>query len=136
MSNYKVQILELNKYVKTYIAPSSVHGVGVFALRDVPEGQPLYTDITPRMYNLPYKEFRNLFTGIKKLITERWPTVVTGSAFVYPDTRIQAFMNHSDDPNYDAINDVTLRKIKKGEEVFEDYRKINGWAEVFPFLKS
>jgi SET domain-containing protein len=134
MSNYQKQILELNTYVKTYIAPSPIHGVGVFALRDIPKGQKLYTDIIPKLYNLPAKEFKNLFPEVKKHLMGRWPQVVNGSAFGFPDTRIQAFLNHSYTPNYDAKNDVALVDIKQGEEVTEDYREIPGWEKVFVWI--
>lgn len=136
MSNYTKQIVELNNYVKTKIAPSKVHGVGVFALRDIPKGQKLYTDMAPRMYNLPYKEFRNLFPEVRKIILGRWPQIVNGSAFVFPDTRIQAFMNHSDTPNYDAVNDVALDDITEDTEITEDYRKIPGWEKIHTWLIS
>jgi SET domain-containing protein len=132
--SYQRQIDELNTYVKTRIAPSPIHGVGVFAIHDIAKGTKLYTDMIPKMYNLPYKEFRNLFPTVRKLILERWPQIVNGSAFAYPDTRIQAFMNHSDDPNYDAVCDITLRDIKSGQEVTEDYTKIEGCEKVHDWL--
>lgn len=136
MSNYTRQIQELNTYVKTKIAPSPIDGVGVFAIHDIPEGQKLYVDMVPRLYNLPYKEFGNLFPTVKKYLLERWPQIVNGSAFGYPDTRIQAFMNHSDTPNYDAEKDVTLRYIKSGEEITEDYRKIPGYEKIYSWLAN
>ncbi len=132
--SHQTQLDELNSRVKTYIAPSPIHGVGVFALRSLPVGAKLYTDIIPKMYNLPHNEFSKLFPEVRDLLLERWPQIVNGSHFAYPDTRIQAFMNHSDTPNYDAVNDATLREIKKGEEITEDYRLIEGWGQVFPFL--
>lgn len=134
--SYQRQIDELNTYVKTYIGPSKIHGVGVFALRDIPEGSKLFADMTPRLYDLPHKEFQNLLPEIAQYIIERFPTVVKGSLFGYPDTRVVAFMNHSDKPNYDAINDVVLRQIEKGEEITEDYRLIDGYQIAFPWLKS
>lgn len=136
MSNYVTQIQELNTYVKTYLAPSEIDGVGVFALRDIPKGQKLYLDMIPKLYNLPHKEFSNLFPTVRKEILARFPLIVRGSAFAYPTTRISAYMNHSNEPNYDAVNDVVLRDIKSGEEITEDYRKIDGSEEVFSFLKK
>lgn len=136
MSNYTRQIQELNTYVKTRLAPSKIHGVGVHALRDIPKGQKLYTDMMTKLYNLPYKEFNNLFPTVRKLLLEQWPQIINGSAFAYPNARLQAYMNHSDDPNYDAVNDVTLRDIKSGEEITEDYRKIEGCGKLFPFLEE
>ena len=130
------QSRELNEYVKTRIAPSSVHGVGVFALRDIKQGEKLYTDMRPKIYTLPYAEFNELNKEVREYLLERWPQVVNGSAFGFPDTRIQAFMNHSDAPNYDAHTDVALTDIKAGEEIFEDYRVIEGWDKVFAFLQN
>lgn len=134
--SYKIQIEELNRYVKTKLAPSPVHGIGVFAMRDIPKGQKLYIDMQPKLYNLPYSEFRNLFPEVRDDILSRWPNVLNGSYFGYPDTRITAYMNHSETPNYDAINDEVLEDIAAGEEIFEDYRKIARADEVFPFLKE
>lgn len=124
----------LNTMVKCRIAPSDIHGVGVFAIRDIEKGQKLYSDIVPSVFTIPYSSFGKLFPEVKELLLERFPHVVNGSAFVWPDTRLQAYMNHSDDPNYDAINDVTLKQIKTGEEVTEDYRKIESWEKVYPWL--
>ena len=131
---FRVQIQELNEYVLTYIAPSKIAGVGVFAMRDIKKGAKLYTDTAMRIYNLPIAYFEYLRPEIAKLLLERWPQIVNGSNFIYPDTRIQAFMNHSDDPNYNAVDDVALRDIAKGEEITEDYKKIQGYAQVFPWL--
>jgi SET domain-containing protein len=136
MSNYKAQEVELNMYVKTCLAPSDIHGVGVFALRTIPKGQKLYTDMVPKLYNLPYKSFKNLFPEIQKQLLGQFPQIVNGSAFAYPTTRIQAWINHSEDPNYDAVNDVALKTIRKGQEITEDYRKIEGYEKVFDFIKD
>jgi len=48
---------------------------------------------------------------------------------------MSAYLNHSDDPNYDAKNNVCLRDIKKGEEITENYRLIPSYTQVFPWLK-
>lgn len=131
---FKVQIQELNAYVLTRLASSSIHGVGVFALKDIPKGSRLFTDIAMRIYNLPFGYFEYLRPEVKQILLERWPQIVNGSNFIYPDTRIQAFMNHSEDPSYDAVNDITLKDIKEGEEVTENYKLIKGYAQVFPWL--
>ena len=47
-----------------------------------------------------------------------------------------AFMNHSNSPNYNSVTDMMLRDAKKGEEVFEDYRLIENWEVVFPWIKD
>lgn len=130
------QIRELNHYVRTKLAPSNIDGVGVFALRDIKKGEPLFTDMMTKLYNLPYSEFDKLRPEVAENLLQSFPLIVKGSAFAYPLTRTQAFLNHSEEPNYDAMTDIALRDIKAGEEVTEDYRKIEGWEDVFTFLKK
>ena len=124
------QPAQLNSFCKTRIAPSKIHGVGLFALRDIDKGQKLYADIVPYVFTLPYSSFNKLFPEVRQLLLERFPLVTRGSAFVFPDTRLQAYINHSFDPNYDCVNDVLLKDVKKGEEITEDYRLIESWEEV------
>lgn len=128
------QIAYLNKIVKTRIAPSDIQGVGVFALRDIEKGEKLYANLFPQLYSLSYANFGKLLKEVKQLLLERWPQVINGSKFAYPDTNIQAYMNHADDPNYDGQTDMALRDIKEGEEITEDYRKVPNYKKAYPFL--
>src|SRR3990167_6990106 len=130
------QAAKLNTYCKSRIAPSKIHGVGVFAIRDISKGQKLYADIVPEVFNLPYSSFNYLFPAVRQLLLERFPLVTKGSMFVYPDTRLQAYINHSDTPNYDCLTDTTLCDIPEGEEITEDYRVIEGWEIAHPWLKK
>ena len=130
------QVQELNTYVKTKIAPSKIHGVGVFALRDIPKGQKLYADMMTKVYTLRYSSFGKLFPEVKEMLLERFPLIVNGSNFLYPDTRIVAFMNHSEKPNYNAKSDLVLVDIKEGDEITENYKNIEGWKIVFGWLKE
>lgn len=132
--NTEQQIVMLNTWVKTKIQPSSVHGVGLFAIRDIPKGQKLYADIFPQPFKIPFSSIKKLFPEVSQLLLERWPQIVNDSGFMYPDIFLQAYCNHSDDPNYDGNSDLTLREIKKGEEIFEDYRKIPNYKKVFKWL--
>lgn len=129
-------IEKLNTECKLRLAPSSVHGIGVFAIRDIPRGQRIYSDNMPVLYRLPYANFGKLFPEVSEILLERNPTIPLGSLFVYPDARMQAYMNHSDTPNYNAQLDLVMVDIPKGTEVFEDYRRIEGWEEIFPWLKK
>jgi hypothetical protein len=135
VASYEAQVKEINELVKIRVAPSDTHGVGVFALRDIPKGSKLYADIAPLVYNLPYNWFGKLREEVRELLVERFPLVVSGSGFAIPDTRFLAYMNHSDIPNYDAVKDETLLDIQEGEEIFEDYKKIDTWRQVYPWLK-
>ena len=134
--NGKEQAAWLNSVVKLHLGASKVHGVGVFALRSIAKGQKLHGDAYPQPYNLVYSSFGKLFPEVRDLLLERWPNVVNGSSFAYPDTAFQCYMNHSDTPNYDANTDLALEDIGAGEEIFEDYRLIRGWEKVYPWLKK
>lgn len=129
------QINTLIKWVNVRLAPSSIHGIGVFALKDIPKGTKLYMDIMPELFTLSYKKVKNnLPPEISTLLLERWPLIKQGSPFVFPDARYVAYCNHSDDANYDAFNDVTRKDIKAGEEVTEDYRNIPDYESLFDFV--
>mgnify|MGYP001615623930 FL=1 len=115
----------LNQSVFCTLAPSPVHGVGVFAIRDIPKGQKMSCQelSRPQILRMLPKELEKLRPEIKKLILQRWPIVTTTGYFQSPnhDVFLLAFINHSDTPNYDKINDTALRDIKMGEEIFEHY---------------
>ena len=133
---HEIQKVELNERVKVRVAPSKIHGVGIFALRYIGKGEKLYAEHMPVLYTLPYSSFDELYPQVRQLLLERWPSVVNGAKFVYPTERIQALMNHSDSPNYDAIRDIMLEDVKEGEEITEDYRLISGWEVAHPWLAS
>jgi hypothetical protein len=135
MNKNDIQLNSLIRWVNVKIAPSEIDGVGIFALKDITAGSKLYMDIMPEIFNVPYKKlYNNTPAYIHDTILERWPLVKQDTPFVYPDARYVAYCNHSDGANYDAENDVALRDIKAGEEITEDYRKIEGHEEVFKFL--
>ncbi len=130
----KTAIDTLNEIVKIRVGVSSVHGVGVIAMRDLKKGEKLQADAIPHAFDVPYTQFKKLRPEIRQLLLERWPQIVNGSPFLYPDTKMGAYMNHSDTPNYDPINDKMLKNVKAEEEIFEDYRNIDGYALAFPWL--
>lgn len=120
--------------MKTRLAPSKIHGIGVFALRDISKGEKLYADVRPTVYTLTYADTKKLRPKIREIILGQWPNIINGSHFAYPTTRIQAFVNHSDTPNYDGQNDVMFTDVKVGEEITENYRVIQNYEKIFPFL--
>ncbi len=132
--NKRLQIAELTNYIKVRLAPSKIHGVGLIALRDLKAGTRLYADIVPKVYTLSLSELKKLPKESWEMILEQWPQIVNGSKFAYPTTKIQAFCNHSNTPNYNAKTDVLLEDVKKGDEITEDYRAIEGYKQVFPWI--
>ena len=105
------------------IAPSKVHGIGVFAIRDIPKGQRIYairdTEKAEWLEYIPSQTH----PAIIRLIQQRWPLAFNGAPYQSPnyDVRLLSFMNHSATPNYDNHTDCALKEIKEGEEIFEDY---------------
>ena len=127
---------KLNNSVWCTLRPSSVHGVGVFAIRDIPKGT-LLTDYTftkanlpqfPKRYKCTWEEFSKLLPEIQAMIldrvlfSERHNT--TYLSFISPNRHavLQLFMNHSNTPNSDGI--YALRDIQKDEEVTEDFAHV------------
>lgn len=130
----KTQVNLLNEIVKVKLAPSWVHGVGVFALRNIKKGENLYLNAIPHQLDLPYRMFKGLNKEIREILLGHFPLILEGSHFWYPVNQMAAYLNHSDTPNCDAKEDKALKDIKRGEEIFEDYRLIKNYAKVFSFL--
>lgn len=131
----KQAIKMVNDVAKVRLAPSQVHGIGVFAIRDIKKGERVYADAMPNMLDIPYKDFGQIRPEIVELILGRFPRVIDGSQFMVPDTLMQLYMNHSDTPNYDNKTDKALKKIKAGEEILENYKAIAGWEIAHPWLR-
>lgn len=133
------QIDELNETVRCKVAPSRIHGVGVFAMRNLKKGDRLYICPAERKwFTVPYEKLNKLRPEVRELILSRWASIINGSYFLSPndDCWLLLFCNHSDNPNYDVKTDTALRDIKAGEEVTEDYRPMINSDIAFPFLKK
>lgn len=130
----KEALIVLNDLVKIKIAPSLIHGVGVFAMRDMKKGDKLYADSIPHAFDVPYKMLFRLRKDVRDIILGHWPQVINGSHFLYPVTKFTAYLNHQDDANYDAVKDVLLKDVKAGEEITENYKLIENWGKVFKWL--
>jgi len=139
--NQQGQEIQLNSMVKVELKPSKIHGIGVFAIRDISMLEKMYLDSMPVVFNFPYSSFGKLFPEVRKVLLERNPQIITGSAFAYPDVRFLSYTNHADSgygkgtANYDLKNDQSLRDIKKGDEIMMDYRLIDGYKKVYDWLE-
>ena len=135
-TNQDQQINALNTHIKAEIGVSKIDGVGVIAVTDIKKGERVYADKMPSIYTISYGNFGKLFPYVRELILKRWPSVVNGSKFIYPDARLVSFMNHSKDDNYDPKTDTALKDIYKGEEILEDYTLMPNWDKVWPINKN
>src|SRR3990167_5479526 len=136
MNNQEQAIAQLNTIIKANLGVSKVNGIGVIAIRDIKKGEKIFADKLPSIYHIPYGSIGKLFPEARKIILERWPSVVNGSKFIYPDARLVSFMNHSPNPNYDPETDTALTDINIGEEILEDYTKMPNWDKVWPPNKN
>ncbi len=116
------QINILNNSVYCRLAPSKIHGIGVFAIRDIPMGTYL---TLARDFRIPSGYFHLILPEIQELILDRMVFRLSETLFWFQspnkDANLVAFMNHSDDPN--SNGNYAIRDIKKGEEVTEDFRR-------------
>lgn len=123
----------LNTTVWARLGPSVIHGVGVFAIRDIPKGTQI-TDFNlndfrnQRPLRINYKDFEKILPEIRALIldyvTFLYHKKIPEFSFFSPNQNacLQSFMNHSDKPNSDGV--WSLKAIKKGEEITENYRDL------------
>lgn len=130
-------IEHLNNTVWATIKPSKIHGVGVFAIRDIPKDTQIWAKKHLNIKTLQTDSFKGLHQAILELIKQRWPLALNGDSFISPndDVRLLSFMNHSDSPNYDPYTDKVLCDIMEGEEITEDYKIVPNYKEIYPFLK-
>lgn len=105
------------------IAPSTIHGVGVFTIRDVKKGERMGCRGVPNQTSLQLDSLDGLLPEVRELIEQRWTLAKTGGVFQSPndDARLISFMNHSNSANYNHTTDEALVDIKKDTEVLENY---------------
>ena len=132
------QINEINSTVRCTLAPSPIHGIGVFALRTIQKGERCYCtpNVIPKFYNIPYGSIPKLLPEVRELVLDHWACIVNGSVFQSPndDAGLLFFMNHSRNPNYDVVSDIALQDIPAGTEVLEDYRCMENYQKVYDWL--
>ena len=126
-------IKDLEEDVYCRLRPSKIHGVGIFAIRDIPKGKDPFKSFLPYKFVAVDVEavFQNpkIDPAVKELASDMY-SVVDGKLYLYKGglngIDISFFLNHSEKPNLIATQDgetfVSMRKIKKGEELFSDHR--------------
>jgi SET domain-containing protein len=129
MPKTKKQLFEhLSQGVYCHLGVSAVHGIGVFAIRAIPKGvEPLRSLIRFDDIKFTHKEIKKLPPGVRREI----------KMFCYYDdehvhipriglnaANLSVYLNHSKTPNVKFKKNgelVSLRAIKKGEELLMDY---------------
>ncbi len=130
MQKAKQEILNSLKNTYCRIKPSLINGVGVFAIRDIPKGKnPFNIAKANEWQKFNVSELKVLDKEVFKMV-ESFFTIQKDNTVYIPkgglnEMNISYFMNDSANPNVkiikDEVNFITLRKIKKGEELTVSY---------------
>lgn len=120
----------LDNLKSTYIAKSTVHECGLFAKDDIAQGTNLgYLDgqiIDWDYYNQLCNQL-DFEASVKQYFFLEWNALSPSQLLVRPLRTKYSYINHSRNPNLilnsSPLAVVAMRDIKKGEELFLDYRK-------------
>jgi len=108
--------------VKTYVGPSNIEGVGLFAAEFIPAGTLIFQEDEYTKF-ITREDYSNM-SEIQREFFDRYSYFVNGLYKVSMDN--DRFTNHSSTPNTIDIGDVTVARlnIHKGEEITADYKDL------------
>jgi len=118
--------------VKAYIAPSGIHGMGLFAGEPIAKGSVVWGFDPPVDQRFKPEQLRDM-SGEMKLFLSRYAYSDRGTLVLCGDHA--RFMNHSSEAN--CGNDPTrqytlaLRDIAQGEELTDNYSTMEDSWEPF-----
>ncbi|PJZ71122.1 SET domain-containing protein-lysine N-methyltransferase [Leptospira perolatii] len=128
--------------VPTYVDNSPIGGLGLFAGRDIEEGELVWEFDPKTVWILSKEEVEALPKRFIELI-HTYSYLSNGNWYFCVDN--SRFMNHSDDPNTIEVRasedidsnpmgkDRAIRRIKAGEELTCNYKKFDQhWSEKLP----
>jgi len=130
MNKAKQRILHGLKNTYCRLQPSKIQGIGVFAIRDIPKGTDPFQRIRKEAwYKFKVSELKLLGQEQLSLLQHFFADNNDGTVYISDSglngMDISYFQNNSKKPNTRTIDGgehfVTLRKIKKGEELTVSY---------------
>ena len=106
-----------------YVAPSPIHGLGVFSACFIPKGTRTWEFHPAIDILIPRAELAGLPAHVLRLVAMRTEYLVDQDAYLWGMDGDQ-FVNHTDDPSIRKVGSewITCRDIGIGEEVTYDYR--------------
>jgi hypothetical protein len=115
--------------VYTRLGVSKIHGVGVFAICDIPKGTNIFSNDECEMVWVDEADIGNIDSELKRLYDDF--CVIKNGKYGCPKNfnmlTVGWYLNESkDNPNVLCTDDydfIALRNIKKGEEITIDYSK-------------
>ena len=125
-------IKQLAESTYVMIQPSPIHGIGVFAIRDIPKGtQDIFSQGFGDWIEVSREEVEALPEHSKALVENH--CLFDEKSYFIPEYGFKMldlviYLNHSDTPNVISINDgerfEAIRDIQVGEELLVDYGTI------------
>ena len=117
-----------SKHTWTRLAPSKIHGVGVFAIIDIPENCDIFPDCLNRFKEVDVKKLEGLPDPVQKMAKdllyydeeEIWIPDLTLNQI-----NLSFLLNSSDNPNCRHHHNgkiTSIRRIKAGEELTHCYQ--------------
>jgi len=130
--NKKDLLFELKHHSYATLRPSGIHGIGVFAICDIPKGtKNIFSRDESEWHKVEKKEVDTLPDHAKALVENH--CLYDEDHYFIPEYGFKlfdmvVFLNHSELPNLRSVNDgayfEALRDIRAGEELFIDYGTI------------
>ena len=124
--------------VKTYLAPSRIHGIGLYAAQPIPAGTVVWRLHPALDLELTDADMAELSDPAREQIRRyTYLDLVRGTHVLCGDDA--RFFNHSDHPNCHDFPDadggttVAARDIGEGDELTSDYSRFD--AEHVPYVK-
>ena len=109
------------------LKPSKIHGVGVFAIIDIPKGTYVFSDDNEAIIWIEKKVTERLSQPLKELYNDF--AIVTAEKYGCPISfnrlSLSWYLNHAEEPNMTADPEFCFfatRDIKAGEELTVNYR--------------
>ena len=136
----KQQLLqELQHETYAALKPSALHGIGVFAVRDIPKGcKNIFSKETGEWILLGMEEVAQLPAHSKDFIETYY---LYDDAYYFVPAHgckvmdMANYLNHSNTPNLISVQDglffEAIRDIKEGEELLIDYGSIVDGVEDY-----
>lgn len=123
---------ELSEETFITLKPSPVHGIGVFALRDIPQGcKTLFSRNVGEWIRVPISDIDQLPDQTRNMVETY--CLYDETHYYLPDYGFKVmdlvnYLNHSSTPNVISVNDgeyfESIREIKEGEELLVNYGEI------------
>ena len=124
------KIIDNLKNTYCRLKTSKLEGIGIFAIRDIPKNtNPFWGVKIQRWHKIKSSELKKLNKNVFKMVSDFF-AVDENDEFSIPECGLNGidisfFLNTSNKPNIKTIDDgtnfITIKKIKKGEELTVSY---------------